>query len=60
MLVEDLEIIACVGIYRKLPNLKARDELALGFWWHTNPHIAYKKLMLQGYFLARDHFYLHL
>ena len=42
----------------KLPNFKARDELALGFWWHINPHIAYKKLMLQGYFLARDHFYI--
>ena len=42
----------------KLPNFKARDELALGFWWHINPQIAYKKLMLQGYFLARDHFYI--
>ena len=40
----------------KLPNFKARDELVLGFWWHINPHIPYKKLMLQGYFLARDHF----
>ena len=29
----------------------------LGFWWHINPHVAYKKLMLQGYFLTRDHFY---
>ena len=42
----------------KLPNFKTRDELALGFWWHISPHIAYKKLMLQGYFLARDHFYI--
>ena len=23
-----------------------------------NPHVAYKKLMLQSYFLARDHFYI--
>ena len=38
----------------KLPNFKARGEL--GFWWHINPCIPYKKLMLQGYFLARDHF----
>ena len=30
----------------------------LGFWWHISPHVAYKKLMLQGYFLARDHFYI--
>ena len=30
----------------------------LGFWWHINPHMAYKKLMLQGYFLARGHFYI--
>ena len=35
-----------------------KDELALRFWWHINPHVAYKKLMLQGYFLARDHFYI--
>ena len=35
-----------------------RGELVLGFWWHINPHIAYKKLMLQSYFLARDHFYI--
>ena len=41
----------------KLPNLKARDELELGFWWHINSHIAYKKLMLQGYFLAMFNFY---
>ena len=41
----------------KLPNFKARGELALGFWWHINTHVTYKKLMLQGYFLARDHFY---
>ena len=30
----------------------------LGFWWHISPHITYKKQMLQGYFLARDHFYI--
>ena len=30
----------------------------LGFWWHINPHVAHKKLMLQSYFLARDHFYI--
>ena len=41
----------------KLPNFEARGELALGFWWHINPHVAYKKLMLQGYFLTKDHFY---
>ena len=37
---------------------KTRHELALGFWWHINPHVAYKKLVLQGYFLARDHFHI--
>ena len=42
----------------KLPNFKARDELPLRFRWHINPHIAYKKLMLQGFFLARDHIYI--
>ena len=42
----------------KLPNFEARGELALGFWWHINPHVTYKKLMLQGYFLARDHLYI--
>ena len=36
----------------------ARGEPALGFWWHINSHAAYKKLMLQGYFLAMDHFYI--
>ena len=35
-----------------------RDEPELGFWWHINPRIAYKKLMLQSYFLAREHFYI--
>ena len=30
----------------------------LVFWWHINPHVAYKKLMLQGYFLIRDHIYI--
>ena len=58
MRFEDLlEMIAHLRVF-KLPNFKARGELALGFWWHISPHIAYKKLMLQGYFLARDHFYI--
>ena len=56
MQVEDLlEMIACLRVF-KLPNFEAKGELALGFWWHINPHIAYKKLMLQCYFIARDHF----
>ena len=42
----------------KLPNFKARSELALGFWWHISPHVTYKKLMLQGYFLTKDHFHI--
>ena len=50
-------MIACLRVL-KLPNLKARGELALGFWWHINPHVAYKKLMLQSYFLTRNHFYI--
>ena len=49
-------MIACLRIF-KLPNFKERGELALGFWWHICPHVAYKKLMLQGYFLAGDQFY---
>ena len=58
MQVEDfLEMIACLRIF-KLPTFGARGELALGFWWHINPHVAYKKLKLQCYFLARDHFYI--
>ena len=58
MQVEDLlEMIACLRVF-KLPNFEARGELALGFWWHINPDVAYKKLMLQSYFLARDHFYI--
>ena len=58
MQVEDfLEMIACLKVF-KLPNFEARGELALGFWWHINPHVAYKKLMLQSYFLTRDHFYI--
>ena len=58
MQVEDLmEMLACLRVF-KLPNFEARGELALGFWWHINPHVAYKKLMLQSYFLARDHFYI--
>ena len=57
MRVEDfLEMIARLKVF-KLHNFKAWGELALGIWWHINPHVAYKKLMLQGYFLARDHFY---
>ena len=50
-------MIACLRVF-KLPNFKARGELTLGFWWHIIPHIAYKKLILQGYFLARDHIYI--
>ena len=58
MRVEDLlEMIACLRVF-KLPNFEARGEHALGFWWYINPHVAYKKLMLQSYFLARDHFYI--
>ena len=58
MQVEDLlEMIACLGVF-KLPNFEARGELPLGFWWHINPHVAYKNLMLQSYFLARDHVYI--
>ena len=58
MQVEDLrEMIACLRVF-KLPNFEARDELALGSWWHISPHVAYKKLMLQSYFLTRDHFYI--
>ena len=58
MQVEDLlEMIACLRVF-KLPNFEARGELALGFWRHINPHVTYKKLMLQSYFLARDHFYI--
>ena len=38
-------------------NFKARDEHALEFCWHINPFVAYKKMMLQGYFLVRDQFY---
>ena len=52
-----LEMIAGLRVF-KLPNFEARGELALGFWWHIDPHVAYKKLMLQGYFLASDHFYI--
>ena len=57
MQVEDLlEMIAHLRVFR-LPNFKMRGE-TLGFWWHINPHVAYKKLMLQDYFLARDHFHI--
>ena len=56
MQVEDLlEMIACLKVF-KLPNFEARGELALGFWRHINPHVTYKKLKLQSYFLTRDHF----
>ena len=58
MQVEDLlEMTACLRVF-KLPNFEARGELALGFWWQINPDVAYKTLMLQSYFLARDHFYI--
>ena len=58
MQVEDLlEMIACLRVF-KLPNFEARGELALGFWRYINPHVTYKKLMLQSYFLTRDHFYI--
>ena len=52
-----LEMIACLRVC-KLPNFKVRGELALGFWRHINPPVIYKELMLQGYFLTRDHFYI--
>ena len=58
MQVEDLlEMIACLRVF-KLPNFEGRGELALGFWWHIKPNVAYKKLMLQRYFLTREHFYI--
>ena len=58
MQVEDiLEMIARLKVF-KLPNFKTKGKLALGFWWHINPQVAYMKLMLQGYFLAWDHFYI--
>ena len=58
MQAEDLlEMMAHLRVF-KLPNFKQRSELAHGFWCQINPHVAYKKLMLQGYFLARDHFYI--
>ena len=57
MQVEDLlEITARLRVF-KLSNFKMRGELALGFWWHISPHVAYK-LMLQEYFLTRDHFHI--
>ena len=52
-----LEMITCLRVF-KLPNFEARGKLALRFWWYINPHVADKKLMLQSYFLARDHFYI--
>ena len=58
MQAEDLlEMIACLK-FLSLPNFKTRGELAPGFWWHINPHVAYKKLILTFYFLTRDHFYI--
>ena len=50
-------MIACLRVF-KLPNFEARGELALGFWWHISPCVAVKKLILQGFCLARDHFYI--
>ena len=38
-----LEMIAHLRLF-KLPNFEVRGELALGFRWHINPHVAYKKL----------------
>ena len=52
MQVKDLlEIIALLRVLM-LPNFEA--------WMlvHISPHVAYKKLMLEGYFLARDNFYI--
>ena len=58
MQVEDLlEMISCLRVFR-LPNFKGRGKLVLLFWWHINPYVTYKKLRLQGYFLARYHFYI--
>ena len=58
MQVKDfLEMIVCLRVF-KLLNFKRRGELALGFWFHISPHVDYKKLMLQGYLIARDHFYI--
>ena len=56
MQVEDLEMVARLRVFR-LPNFKTWGELAPGFWWHINPHVACKKLML--HFLARDHFHIY-
>ena len=50
MQVEDLlEMTAHLKVF-KLP-FKTRGELALGFWGHINLHVAYNKLMFEGYFL---------
>ena len=58
MQVEDLlEMIACLRVF-KIQNFEARGELVLKFWRHISPHVTYKKLMLQSYFLTRDHFYI--
>ena len=60
MQVENLlEVISPLRVFQ-LPNFKTvtGHKLALGFWWHIKPHVAYKKLMLQGYFLARDNFHI--
>ena len=58
MQVENLlEVISTMRIYQ-LPSFWTVHELALGFRWHIKPHVAYKKLMLQGYFLARDTFHI--
>ena len=52
-----LEVISPLRIFQ-LPNFKTGHELALGFWWHIKPHVAYKKLMLQGYLPSRDNFHI--
>ena len=58
MQAEDLlEMVARLRVF-KLPNFKTRGELALGFWRHINTHTSYKRLVLQSYILARDHFYI--
>ena len=55
MQVEDLlEMTDHLRVF-KLPNFKKRGELMLGFGWHINSQVAYKKLMLHGFFRTRDH-----
>ena len=58
MQVEDLlEMKARMRVLKR-PNFKMRGEPVLGFWWHINPHVSYRKLMLQGYLPASDHFHI--